>query len=116
MAVTAPASEARSALDTLSRTLPNLDAATIAEVLPDLDRLRAVAWIRLTADRGTSPTPETVEDRLLTAEEAAARLAVAPDWLYRHADALPFTVRIGDRHLRFSTQGINRYIRERSGR
>ena len=56
------------------------------------------------------------EDRLLTVEEAARKLAVSDDWLYRHADKLPFTVRIGDRHLRFSAAGIEKFIRQRAGR
>src|SRR5215470_16577978 len=41
-------------------------------------------------------------DRLLTVEQAAERLRVSSDWLYRHADQLPFTIRVGTRHLRFS--------------
>ena len=49
-------------------------------------------------------------------EEAARKLAVSEDWLYRHADKLPFTVRIGDRHLRFSAAGIEKFIRQRAGR
>ncbi|MGD0950449.1 MAG: helix-turn-helix domain-containing protein [Candidatus Binatia bacterium] len=53
-------------------------------------------------------------DALLDVTEAAKRLATTKDWLYRHAAGLPFTVRQG-RLLRFSSQGIDRYIRERSG-
>lgn len=51
-------------------------------------------------------------DALLDVAAAAKRLATTPDWLYRHAGHLPFTVRNG-RQLRFSTQRIDRYIRER---
>ena len=54
------------------------------------------------------------EDRLLDVKEAAARLSVTVDWLYRHAGALPFTVRTG-RKLRFSSAGIVRFISERQG-
>ena len=73
---------------------------------------------RLVADlisdhRATAYAPD--DDRLLTVEEAAGRLAQTGDWLYRHADELPFTVRVG-RHVRFSSQGIDRYIRQRAGR
>lgn len=60
-----------------------------------------------------APAPET--DRLLDAREAAARLGMTPDWLYRRAPRLPFTVRLG-RALRFSAAGIDRYIRARQGR
>lgn len=50
------------------------------------------------------------EDRLLTVDEAAARLGQSKDWLYRHATKLPFTRRVG-RQVRFSSQGLERYIR-----
>jgi len=53
-------------------------------------------------------------DRLLTAKEAANTLACSIDWLYRHARQLPFTVRQG-RSVKFSAQGIERYIRQRRG-
>ena len=55
------------------------------------------------------------EDTLLTVEEAADRLGVSPDWLYRRTSQLPFVVRVG-RHVRFSAKGIDRYIRNRMGR
>lgn len=54
-------------------------------------------------------------DHLLTVGEAAARLACSTDWLYRHHPRLGFAVRNG-RHLRFSADGLERYIRERAGR
>jgi predicted DNA-binding transcriptional regulator AlpA len=57
-----------------------------------------------------------VEDRLLTVEEAASRLGTSEDWLYRNAPKLPFTVRLAPRQLRFSSQGIERYLRTRQGR
>jgi excisionase family DNA binding protein len=53
-------------------------------------------------------------DRLLTVPQAAQQLGLSADWLYRHADRLPFTVRVGVRRLRFSAQGVDRYIRERA--
>jgi predicted DNA-binding transcriptional regulator AlpA len=63
-----------------------------------------------TADSVSDPP----EDTLLDVTEAAKRLATSPDWLYRHANRLPFTVRNG-RQLRFSSEGIARYIREHTG-
>jgi len=53
--------------------------------------------------------------RLLTVEDVAQKLGVAPDWLYRRAVRLPFTVRLG-RALRFSEEGLDRWIRARNGR
>jgi excisionase family DNA binding protein len=55
------------------------------------------------------------EDRLLDVEEAAERLGTSQDYLYRHSRKLPFTVRVGSR-LRFSSRGIERFIRMRQGR
>lgn len=54
-------------------------------------------------------------DRLLTVAEAAQRLGLSKDHLYRHANAYPFVVRLGSR-LRFSERGFERYIRQRQGR
>lgn len=54
-------------------------------------------------------------DSLLVVDAAAKRLGVSKDWLYHHAHQLPFTVRQG-RLLRFSSQGIDQYIRSRRGR
>ena len=49
-------------------------------------------------------------DRLLDAEEAANILSVSPDWLYRRANRLPFTRKLAPRMLRFSYQGIQKYL------
>ena len=51
-------------------------------------------------------------DRLLTVDEAVAKLAVTKRWLYTHSRQLPFTVGVGGRNLRFSEQGIQRYLRQ----
>jgi predicted DNA-binding transcriptional regulator AlpA len=53
-------------------------------------------------------------DRLLNVREAAEKLGVAPDWVYRHHGEPPFRVRHG-RLLRFSELGIEEYIRRRRG-
>src|SRR3989304_5833225 len=50
-------------------------------------------------------------DRLLDVEEAARKLGKSKDALYRHADDYPFTVRDGH-SLRFSEQGIEKFIRQ----
>jgi excisionase family DNA binding protein len=55
-------------------------------------------------------------DRLLTVKEAAEKLGLSEDYLYRHAKSLPFTVRVGPRQLRFSVRGIQRFIHQRQGR
>jgi len=48
--------------------------------------------------------------------DAASRLGISKDWLYRNATRLPFTVRVSEGLLRFSAKGIDRYIASRVGR
>jgi len=52
-------------------------------------------------------------DRLLTADQAAEILSTSPDWLYRHAGRLPFTRKLGPKMLRFSYQGIQKWLASR---
>ena len=93
------------------------------EVVPDmLCQLGAIQsaltarWLTASSDRGSAMPPEPEEDVLLDVDKAAQRLGTSKDWLYRHADKLPFTVRLGARQLRFSAKGIEQYIRQRQGR
>jgi excisionase family DNA binding protein len=84
----------------------------VPALLCQLAALQAVLASRL----GSGETIAAVaEDSLLTVAEAAERLGLSRDWLYRHSRQLSFTVRVG-RHLRFSSHGIDRYIRQRQGR
>ena len=53
-------------------------------------------------------------DRLLTTQEASKKLGMSADYLYRHADRLPFAIRVGSRR-RFSEVGIERWIRNKRG-
>jgi predicted DNA-binding transcriptional regulator AlpA len=94
--------------------LPTRVAEVSPEAVPgllgDLTALAAQLWTRLAPD---ALTPAEPPDELLTVEQAATRLGTTPDWLYRQAKRLPFTVRLGPRQLRFSSRGITRYIRQR---
>lgn len=94
-------------------------ADSIPALLGDLERLRAALWTRLMGARASGngqPEPSTEGDHLLTVAEASQKLGTSKDWLYRRAKALPFTVRLGLRQLRFSARGIERYIRQQQGR
>ena len=75
--------------------------------------LGALASVMATATAATPPLDES--DHLLTVKEAAHQLGVSVDWLYRHAATLPFTVRPTPATLRFSRQGIVRYLKRRTG-
>ncbi len=101
----------------LERELATLGADELPRLLGELERLRAATWARLAglSANGQSRTGHDQPDELLDVEEAARRLSLSCDHLYRHAKELPFTVRIG-RRLRFSAKGLERYIRQRQGR
>jgi excisionase family DNA binding protein len=55
-------------------------------------------------------------DRLLTIDEAAERLSITKDALYRLSKTAPFAVRPGPGQLRFSAAGIDRWIKARMGK
>jgi predicted DNA-binding transcriptional regulator AlpA len=54
-----------------------------------------------------------VNDRMLTAKEAAGRLGMSREWIYKHAHRLPFALRVGRRAIRFSERGITRWQERR---
>ncbi len=56
----------------------------------------------------TETSPEA--DRLLDVREAARRLNVSTDYVYRHKDDWPFTVRNG-RKVGFSERGLSAHLR-----
>jgi excisionase family DNA binding protein len=85
----------------------------IAELRGQIAKLDTLLLSRLFT--GEEPQPGMDGDRLLTTTEAAQKLGATDDWLYRHANTLPFAVRVGKKHLRFSEGGIERYIRQRTG-
>jgi excisionase family DNA binding protein len=80
-------------------------------------KLNAAVVDALGAPTISADHDETVvgDDTLLTVDQAAVRLGVSTDWLFRRSRTLPFVVRLG-RHLRFSNRGIDRYLRNRTGR
>ncbi len=89
----------------------------MAEAIGELEAAKAQLYTRLVNGRASSEeqatrqqTKATEPDQLLTVEEAAKLLGVTPRWLYDKANSLPFTRRLGARTLRFSEQGIQRYI------
>jgi excisionase family DNA binding protein len=53
------------------------------------------------------------QDRLLTVDQAASRLAVTSDWLYRHWHKVPGAVKLGRRQLRFSAARLDRFVEAR---
>ena len=89
----------------------SVPADQIPALLGELERVKGVLWARLAC---SAPTDDA-EDRLLTIDQAAERLAVTPDWLRRRPD-LPFIVKLSDGVVRYSSRGIAHYIAPRVGR
>ncbi len=85
----------------------------IPPLVMQLAALQSAMAVRLMlAQENAASNPD---DRLLGIEEATRKLGVSMSWLYRRSSALSFVVRMG-RKLMFSEQGIDRYIKQRSGR
>lgn len=88
------------------------------DALPDLIAALEALRVRLWG-RAMQPPPLVLPktnggpDRLLTPQEAADRLNVNRTWMYRHADTLPFTRRLGTKTLRFSERGLERWMESR---
>ena len=87
----------------------------IPGMLAQLAAVQAALAARLLDCEGDCAGKQDNGDRLLDVREAAAKLSVTEDWLYRKGDKLPFIIRLG-RNIRFSEQGIEKYIRQRTGR
>jgi predicted DNA-binding transcriptional regulator AlpA len=98
---------------------PDLAVTLAPDVADHITRicLLALSAVSLRPRASSSAEPGSsgqAGDRLLTANEAAARLGISTDNLYRKARSLPFTVHVGPRQLRFSAAGIERWIRRRA--
>ena len=100
----------------LSQVLQDMESIA-PEELPSLLGQVAALLGTLSAQLLTiPPSPKPIDDQLLTVSEAAQLLNTSPDWLYRNASKLPFAVRLAPKQLRFSSQGIARYLKRRKGR
>ncbi len=91
-------------LQTVLARVKELPVEDLPRLLGDLEEIRSTAMARLTKP----PTLQRPDD-LLTVEQAAERLGVSEDYLYRNHSRLPFVCRMG-RTLRFSSLGIDEYI------
>jgi excisionase family DNA binding protein len=99
----------RAELQSVLEGLEQMPSEDLPELLGELEVLRATAIMRLSAPVSRSDR----HDELLSVEEAAERLGIGKDYLYRHSKQFPFTRRMG-RKLVFSSQGIDEYIRKRA--
>ncbi|SRR6266851_5798350 len=84
-----------------------LSPEELPRLLGDLEEIKATALARLTAPMLQPQSPDT----MLDIEEAATRLGMSRNYLYHHHKRFAFTRRMG-RSLRFSSQGIEHFIRQ----
>ncbi len=107
-----------SLLAQIERELATLDPQEIPDARGVLARLDSILLGRLLAPRAglNGNGGASGGDRLLTVEEAGKMLGMTKDYLYHHAKKLPFAVRPAPRQLRFSSRGIERFIRQRMGK
>lgn len=87
----------------------------LENILPLLHKINVLESMLLTRLLETPTTANGVrdlpeKDHLLNPEETATRLGVTVKWLYRHAKQLPFTKRLSRKALRFSEQGLQRWL------
>lgn len=101
----------RAELEGILESARQLAPAELPRLLGDLEEIKATALARLAAPVAPVQQP----DALLDVEEAAARLGMSRSYLYRHASRFPFVRRVG-RSLRFSTNGIENYLRQQQRR
>lgn len=92
--------------------ISTLPREAVADLRGQLARLDTLLLSRLLGggEGNGGNTPEG--DRLLTVSEAAAKLGLPKDALYRNE--YPFQVRVGSRR-RFSEKGIEKFIRNHTG-
>lgn len=86
----------------------NLPADQLADFLGEIEVIRITALARI-----TTPPPAESPDGNVDVNEAARRLGVSPQYLYRHAGKFPFVRRIG-RKLLFSSEGLSKYLAAKS--
>ncbi len=96
----------RNELQTVLMAARELPVDDLPRLMGELEEIRCTAMARL-----ATPAPaQSQADELLSAVEAARRLGISQDYLYRHHRGFPFSRRVG-RRLLFSALGIEKYIK-----
>lgn len=99
--------------------IPDLPRDQAAELLAELAALRSRLRLHtLHIDNVPSPAESSnggpTEGRLLTVPQAADRLSVSSDWIYKRSDELPFVRKIRPQTTRVSEAALQRWIRDGS--
>jgi len=96
----------REHLQSVLNAIGKMTPEQVPTLLGELEMLRATAVLKMSAP------PSLPQCELLNVEEAAKRLGVSTDYLYRHAAQFSFTRRMG-RKLLFHSGGVEQYINRR---
>jgi len=91
--------------------LETVKDAEIPGILAGLSALQGALAARLMNGKPHSPDKK---DKLLSVKEVSEIIGCSKDWLYRRTKTLPFVVRLGNQ-IRYSENGIERYIQQRKG-
>ena len=97
----------RDALESVLTLAKNLPREELPRLLGDLTEISATASARL-----TTFVVESRPNEMLDVDEAARRMGVSKDYLYRHQRKFPFARRIG-RKLLFSSSGLDKFLARR---
>lgn len=90
------------------------DPGRITEVVPDDVPVLLVQLGSLVASLSARLLDAQRQERtLLSVQQAARRLGVSVDWLYRHASEIPGCRRLSRKQLRFESVALDSYLQQR---
>jgi predicted DNA-binding transcriptional regulator AlpA len=94
----------------LARDLPPRTLEAIVIKCAAVQSAAAVALVEAAAEHSKK---DEVGDRLLSVEEAADKLSVSKDWVYRRGKKFGLAVPLGAGTLRYSNKAIEEHIERR---
>ncbi len=94
----------RRSLESVLSEAKTIPLEELPQLCGDLELVRVTALARIATPAAQAP------DELLSVPQAAARLNVSENYLYRNSRRLPFVKRIG-RKLLFSSAGLDLYLK-----
>jgi predicted DNA-binding transcriptional regulator AlpA len=103
----------RIGLSELATVPDEIPLEQVPGLVAELARAQAALLVATCRPAPPRAVEQPNEDRMLDVDEAAELLGVKPAWVYRHARKLPFTRRISAKVVRFSRQGILRWLAAR---
>jgi hypothetical protein len=88
-----------------------LPMPTLAALQAQIAAAQGALAAAMSSAPSQSSQGQQAEVRLLTVDEAAAKLGVRPEWLYRRGKGLGLAAKLGDGTLRFSNVALEAYIK-----